>query len=200
MPVERATVLSPRQKPAHLVTNQTKASLAEALEAATARIEQLEAQLAEQPQAPIPAHLDQILWLQRKALTQIGPDGKGNIGYTDGGTLLVRFGAQYASLDRQSGQRIFGAWKFFTAYGDVAQAVINFMAGTDRLCRIQAYEQPYASNNDPNARQSEWVVRGLTPIGRGAGNPPEAPATAPAPARAAATPATVQPTLTQVGF
>lgn len=175
----------------------TKAQLEAALEAAQARISELEAKASEQqPQAAQP-HLSQVLWLQRKPLTPVGDDGRGNISYTKGGTLTVRFGAQYARLDRQSGRRVFGPWRFFTAYGDMASAIISFMAGSDRLVAIEAYEEPWASASDPNARQSDWVVRGFTPVGRGAGNPPELPAT-PAPAPAA--PAAAAAAAAQVAF
>lgn len=179
----------------------TKAQLQSALAAAQARIAELEAAQAErqeQPRAATP-HLSQVLWLQRKALVPVGDDGKGNIGYTKTGVLAVRFGAQYASLDRESGQRVFGPWKFFSAYGDMAKAIISFMQGDDRLAAIEAYEEPWTSKHDPNARQSDWVVRGFQPIGRGAGNPPTAPATRPEAAPAAPAPAP-QPELAQLAF
>jgi len=188
-----------------MATAQTKAQLTEALDAAKARIAELEAAA----QAPAPAaaapHLSQVLWLQRKPLTEAGPDGRGNISYTRTGVLVVRFGAQYASLDRKSGQRIFGPWRFFTAYGEVASAIIRFMAGEDRLAVIEAYEEPWASSVDPSARQSDWVVRGFSPITRGAGTPAERqPAPAPrraAPAAAPAAPAApVQPQLAELPF
>jgi hypothetical protein len=188
-----------------MATATTKAQLAEALEAATSRISELEALLAaqgEQQQPTAAAHLDQVLWIQRKPLAERTPDGKGNIGYTRSGMLTVRFAAQYASLDKRSGNRTFGAWKFFTAYGEVAQQVIDLMRTEDRLVRVQAYEEPWSSTQDPNARNSDWVVRGFNPIGRGAGTPPELPPVpakaAPAAAPAAAAPA--QPQLAQVAF
>lgn len=191
-----------------MATTQTKAALAQALEAANSRISELEALVAaqseQQPKAA--AHLSQVLWLQRKPLMEAGPDGRGNISYTRGGVLVVRFGAQYASLDRKSGQRVFGPWKFFTVYGDLAKTVIDFMSGTDRLALVEAYEEPWASSADANARNSEWVIRGFSPIGRGAGTPPELPpvpakAAPAAPAPAAATPAApVQPQLAPLAF
>lgn len=171
----------------------TKAQLAEALEAAQLRIQELEtaqAAAAAPAEAPAPAeqpvsraHLSQALWLQRKPLSQQGEDGKGNIGYTRAGTLVVRFGAQYASLNRESGQRVFGPWKFFTAYGEIAQSIISFMAGEDRLAVIEAYEEPWASQSNPNDRQSDWVVRGFSPISRSAGSAPAERQPAPAPRR-----------------
>lgn len=184
-----------------MATTQTKAALAQALEAATARIAELEAALAAQAeqQQPTVAHMDQVLWIQRKPLAERTPDGKGNIGYTKTGVLTVRFAAQYASLDKRSGTRTFGAWKFFTAYGEVAQQVIDLMRGEDRLARIQAYEEPWSNPQDPNSRNSDWVVRGLTPIRRGSSNPPTAPATRPEAAPAAPAPAP-QPELAQLAF
>lgn len=179
------------------MANATKAQLESALAAAQARISELEAQ-AEQPKAAAP-HLSQVLWLQRKPLAEAGPDGRGNISYTRTGVLVVRFGAQYASLNRQTGQRVFGPWRFFTAYGETASAIIAFMAGEDRLAAIEAYEEPWSSSTDPNARQSDWVVRGFTPVGRGAGNPPVPPATRPEAAPAAPVPAP-QPELAQLAF
>jgi hypothetical protein len=174
-----------------MATATTKAQLAEALEAATSRISELEALVAaqsEQQQPTAAAHLDQVLWIQRKPLAERTSDGKGNIGYTRSGMLTVRFAAQYASLDKRSGTRTFGVWKFFTAYGEVAQQVIDLMRTEDRLVRVQAYEEPWSSAQDPNARNSDWVCRGFSPIGRGAGNPPmpqARPEAAPAPAAAA---------------
>jgi hypothetical protein len=180
-------------------TATTKAQLAEALEAANARISELEAAA----QAPAPAaaapHLSQVLWLQRKGLTEAGPDGRGNISYTAGGTLVVRFGAQYASLDRKSGQRVFGPWKFFSAYGDMASTIVSFMQGGDRLALVEAYEEPWASSTDANARNSDWTVRGFSPIGRGAGNPPM-PQARPEAAPALAAAAPVQPQLAPLAF
>jgi len=186
----------------------TKAQLQAALEQAQARISELEAAqaaAATPAEAPAPAavaqpHLSQVLWLQRKPLAQTGPDGKGNVGYTAGGTLVVRFGAQYASIDRETGQRLFGPWKFFTAYGQMAAQVIAFMQGDDRLVRIQAYEEPWSSSSDPNSRQADWVVRGFTPIGRGAASP-GAPRTRPAAAPVRRQPeAHLEPTLAEVAF
>lgn len=178
-----------------MATTQTKAALAQALEAANSRISELEALLAQNEQQQQPtaaAHLDQVLWIQRKPLTERTPDGKGNIGYTRTGMLTVRFAAQYASLDKRTGTRTFGVWKFFTAYGEVAQQVIDLMRSEDRLVRVQAFEEPWSSPQDPNARNSDWVVRGFSPIGRGAGNPPMPQA------RPEAAP--VQPSLTPVAF
>lgn len=182
----------------------TKAALAEALEAANSRISELEALVAaqaEQQQPTVAAHLDQVLWIQRKPLAERTPDGKGNIGYTRSGMLTVRFAAQYASLDKRSGTRTFGAWKFFTAYGEVAQQVIDLMRSEDRLARVQAFEEPWSSPQDPSARNSDWVVRGLTPIRRGTSNPPAAPAARPEAAPVAAAPAApAQPQLAGVDF
>ena len=183
-------------------TAQTKAQLTEALEAAKARISELEAAAQTPTPAATAPHLSQVLWLQRKALVEAGPDGRGNISYTRGGVLVVRFGAQYASLDRKSGQRVFGPWKFFSAYGEMASAIVSFMQGDDRLALVEAYEEPWASSADTNARNSDWTVRGFQPIGRGAGNPPmpqARPEAAPAPA-AAAPAAPVQPQLAPVAF
>lgn len=160
-----------------------KAAAEETALAANRQIEALQQQQAPSPAAP---HLDQVLWLQRKPLTETGPgpEGRGNIGHTRQGTLTVRFGAQYASLDKRTGERRFGEWRFYTAYGDMASQVIAFMAGPDRLAKIQAYEEPWASQEGAD-RRSDWVVRGFTPIPRGASQAAPTAAAA-APARAAA--------------
>lgn len=129
------------------------------LQAALSRIAELEEQQLRKDQ------LDQVLWLQRNA-----PNGKRQ-GVTPKGTPFISFGAQYGSLDKRSGTRVFGAWKNFTAYGPLAEAITEFFTTEDRLARITAYERPWhgqlAGADGPiTTRNSEWVVVSFEPIAR----------------------------------
>lgn len=129
-----------------------------ALEAAQARISELEEARQDQ--------LSQVLWLQRTV-----PGGRRR-GVTPNGTPFIQFGAQYGALNRQTGSRTFGAWKNFVAYGEAAEAIGSFFdGGTDRLCRIGAYERPWhgevqGPDGPTTTRNTEWVVTTFEPIAR----------------------------------
>lgn len=134
--------------------------LSAALEAAERRIQELEAERGDQ--------LSQILWLQKNA----PEDNTRRRGVTSGGTPYIQFGAQYGSLNKQTGVRLFGAWKNFVAYGELATAIGEFFdSGSDRLARIGAYERPWHGQaqgpDGPQAtRNSEWVVTRFEAIAR----------------------------------
>lgn len=134
--------------------------LSTALEAAERRIQELEAERGDQ--------LSQILWLQKTP----PENGTRRRGVTSGGTPYVQFGAQYGSLNKQTGVRLFGAWKNFVAYGELAEVIGEFFdSGSDRLARIGAYERPWHGQaqgpDGPQAtRNSEWVVTRFEAIAR----------------------------------
>lgn len=128
--------------------------LQQALAAAQQRVDDLTAQL----EATAPERrdqLEQVVWLQRNA------PGEQQRRYTREGGLILSFGAQYAALDKQSGQRLFGPMRWFTAFGDLAIEIDQVFKGDTRLARIGAYERPQLPAQD-GTRRSEWVVAHFT--------------------------------------
>ena len=154
------------------------AELQQALAAAQARIDELEAQLDAQAGADPDERRDQLqqtVWLQREAPSF---ERKNLRWSADGQTLLMRIGAQYATLDRRSGQRLYGERRWFTAIGEVAEQLRDLYASSDsRLVRIGAYERPQPPAAD-GTRRSEWILASVEPLAR----TPQVPAPAPAPA------------------
>jgi|688.fasta_scaffold05431_39 hypothetical protein len=126
------------------------------LEAAKARITELESS-GEQ--------LNQILWLQKT------PPKGSRRGFTDGGTPFIEFGAQFATFNKKTNSRVFGARKFFTAYGELAETIGEFFNTDDRLVRITAYERPWhgtvAGPEGPvSTRNTEWIVVSFQSVAR----------------------------------
>lgn len=126
------------------------------LEQAKARISELESS-SEQ--------LNQVLWLQRTS-----PTGA-RCGVTPNGTPFIKFGAQYGYLNKRTGSRVFGGWKNFVAYGDLAATIGNLFATGDRLVKITAYERPWHGTVEGpegpiTTRNSEWVVVSFQPVAR----------------------------------
>ena len=156
-----------------MATATTKAQLETALAAAQARIAELEAatQSAEATEGGRRDQLEQTLWLQRKGVNRQGVTGDG--------TPWVQFGAQYASVGKD-GQRTFGAWKDFVAFGDMAETVLEAFGTDNRLARIGAYERPWHGKPDASGyptRNTEWCVVQFSLVGRVT---PPAPAPTPA--------------------
>jgi hypothetical protein len=143
-------------------TSMTKAQLADQLAAAQLRISELEQQLSEMPETRRENNgLAQTVWLQAAA-----PTGEYDKGTTTGGKRYIRFRAQFGRVDRESGERRYGARKEYVAYGDLATAVNDHFSSTeDRLVHIEAFERPYHGTGERrNERHSEWVVTSFTPI------------------------------------
>lgn len=130
------------------------AELQQALAASQQQVDDLTAQL--ETTAPERRdQLEQVVWLQRTA------PGDRQRRYTREGGLILSFGAQYAALDKQSGKRLFGPMRWFTAYGDLATEIDQIFAGDTRLARIGAYERPQPPAED-GTRRSEWIVAHFT--------------------------------------
>lgn len=120
--------------------------------------------------APAPQQRDQLeqtVWLQTNA-----PDSDRR-SWTQDGDMIIRFGAQYAALDKRTGQRLYGPYKNFVAYGALAQQVNELFMGDSRLARIGAYERP-STPSENGTRRSEWVLTTITVVPR---VQPAAPAT-----------------------
>jgi hypothetical protein len=167
--------------------------LQEALAAAQARTtdleQQLESQAAEAQEPERRDQLQQVVWLQREA-----PSFERNTmrWSADGETLIMRLGVQYATIDRRSGQRLFGERKWLTAIGDIAEAVRNLYETSDtRLVRIGAYERPQPPAQD-GTRRSEWILASFEPMPR-----LDAPAQ---PVQAAASAPLAEPTSEEIPF
>lgn len=151
---------------------QQLAELQAALASSQARITDLEAQL----EAAAPGRrdqLEQVLWLQKKAPTEIR--------YTQDGSPVIRIGGQYAAVNRETGRRLYGPMKFFTAIGENAKALLEIFETDTRLVRIGAYERPQIPAED-GTRRSEWVIASVSaipavqsqaPVAAGYGEPTE---------------------------
>jgi hypothetical protein len=150
----------------------TKATLASDLEAAEARIAELEDRIAELDRT----ELSTTLWVNDRITND----------RTKSGSPLVKFSAQ-KSVKTQDGARVYGQYHNFVAYGDMAELFAELNAAGEKLLRITAFESPWSNG----ARKSDWVVTGLTPFER----PEPAPAGA-----AAAAPFSGEPTDEDVPF
>jgi hypothetical protein len=145
------------------------AELQEALAAAQSRTTDLEQQLeAQASQAQEPERrdqLEQIVWIQRGCPSV---ESKTMRWSQDGDTLILNLATQYSSLDRKTGQRVYGARKWFTVIGELAERVRDhYLSGSDvRLVRIGAYERPLPPKADSNERRSEWILTTFEPLPR----------------------------------
>lgn len=145
----------------------TKAQLQSDLDVANARITELEAQLADQP-APRRAHLVQRIWLQGDEPRRQGTDKHGQ--------PYCFFSGQYARGGGDNGPRIYGAYKDFTAFKSVAQAILDAYAAGDHLVEIEAYEEPKAARNEGDTRRfSDWNIVGVRVVERQVEQPAEQP-------------------------
>ena len=172
----------------------TKSMLQTELDAAQARIAELEAAQAEalaqeaaQTETRIESNrLEQTIWLQKNA-----PSKEWSRGTTQGGKPFIRFGAQFSRLDKATGERRFGAWKNYVAYGDVASQLEAAFAGADRLAHMVAFEQPsHGTGERANERYSEYVVTEFALV------PRIEPAATPEPAQAPV----AEPSLEELSF
>ena len=173
--------------------------LQEALAAAQQRTDSLEQQLEAQAEAqasetPEPGRrdqLEQIVWIQRDCPSA----DKETLRWSrDGETLILSLATQYSSLDKKAGKRVYGARKWVTAIGDIAERVRDhYLSGSDvRLVRIGAYERPIPAEKDSNERRSEWILTRFEPMPR-----LDAPAQ---PVQAAASSLYAEPTSEEVPF
>jgi len=147
------------------MTITTKAQLEQQildLQAELAAAQHANDELRQQSEATTPEKRDQLeqtVWLQTKT------PGQDRRGWTQDGDRTLRFGAQYAALDKRSGQRLYGPYKNFIAYGALAQQVDEIFKGDSRLARIGAYERPSTPSED-GTRRSEWVLTAITVVPR----------------------------------
>jgi multidrug efflux pump subunit AcrA (membrane-fusion protein) len=144
------------------------AELQEALAAAQSRTTDLEQQLeAQASQAQEPERrdqLEQIVWIQRNCPSFENETMRWS---QDGDTLILNLATQYSSLDRKTGQRVYGARKWFTVIGELAERVRDHYEASDvRLVRIGAYERPIPPKPGSNERRSEWVLNRFEPLPR----------------------------------
>ena len=162
----------------------TKPQLQAQLDEALERIAELEAAQAEalalaetaQGEARVENNLlEQSVWLSRNA-----PCQSWSRGFTKAGEPYIRFGAQYSARDEQ-GNRTFGGWKNYVAYGDVARQVEALYSGSDRLVHMVCFESPsHGTGERVNERYTEWVVKEFRPVARlDAATPAPAPAPEP---------------------
>jgi len=136
----------------------TKSQIQAELDAALARIAELE---AAQTESRVEANcLEQTVWLSKNP-----PSQEWSRGTTKSGKPFIRFGAQYSSRDEKG--RTFGDWKNYVAYGDVARQVEETYATEDRLVHIVAFESPsHGRGERANERYTEWVVKEFRPVAR----------------------------------
>lgn len=141
----------------------TKAQLETQLQAAQARIAELEQAATPAPAEERRDQLEQVVWLQREAPSF----EKKTLRYAaDGETLLMRVGYQYSSLNKRTGQRQYGERRWLTVIGDTAESLRHLMETSDtRLVRIGAYESPQPPAED-GTRRSEWVLARFEPMPR----------------------------------
>ena len=164
------------------MANTTKLQIQAQLDAALERIAELE---AAQGETRVESNrLEQTVWLSKNK-----PSQDWSRGTTKGGKPFIRFGAQYAKRS-ENGERLFGGWKNYVAYGDVALQVEDLYATADRLVHIVALESPsHGRGERSNERYTEWVVLEFRPVARLDSATPE-PAEAPA----------AEPTLEELPF
>ena len=144
------------------------AELQAALAAAQARTtdleQQLEAQASEAQEPERRDQLEQIVWIQRNCPSFENETMRWS---ADGETLIMRLATQYSSLDRKTGRRVYGARKWVTVIGELAERVRDHYSGSDvRLVRIGAYERPVPPRNGDNERRSEWILSRFEPMPR----------------------------------
>jgi hypothetical protein len=152
--------------------------------------QQLEAQASQSQEPERRDQLEQIVWIQRDCPSF---DNETLRWSADGETLVMRLAVQYSSLDRKTGRRVYGARKWFTVIGDLAERVRDHYANSDvRLARIGAYERPVPPRNGDNERRSEWLLSAFEPMPR-----LDAPAQ---PVQAAASAPIAEPTSEEIPF
>ena len=142
-------------------TTVTKATLSSDLEAAEARIAELELRLAERDRI----ELSTTLWVNDRITND----------RTKSGSPLVKFSAQ-KSVKTQDGGRVYGQYHNFVCYGETADLFSELNAAGEKLLRITAFESPWSNG----ARKSDWVVTSLAPFERPEQAPSDEAATAPA--------------------
>jgi hypothetical protein len=127
--------------------------------------QKLEAQASQAQEPERRDQLEQIVWIQRDCPSF----ENGTMRWSHSGeTLIMSLATQYSSLDRKTGQRIYGARKWFTVIGELAERVRDhYDSGSDvRLARIGAYERPIAPSPGSNERRSEWILSTFEPLPR----------------------------------
>jgi hypothetical protein len=127
--------------------------------------QQLEAQASQAQEPERRDQLEQIVWIQRDCPSFENETMRWS---RDGETLIMSLATQYSSLDRKTGQRIYGARKWFTVIGELAERVRDhYDSGSDvRLARVGAYERPIAPKPGSNERRSEWILSTFEPLPR----------------------------------
>jgi hypothetical protein len=125
----------------------TKATLSSDLEAAEARIAELEARLETAERAEV----NTTVWVNDRVTSDLTRSGK----------LVLKFSGQ-KSAKLQDGSRVYGAYWNFVAYGELAERFQELNAASEKLLRITAFESPWTNG----ARKSDFVVTSLTPFER----------------------------------
>jgi hypothetical protein len=137
------------------------------LEELEAQVQALQSDLESSQQAledALRVQLRQVVWLSKGY----------QFGYTRSETPYLRTTAQYASFDKETGVRSFGANKFLVAYGECADQLRAIYEQTgNRLIAITAYERPWspdrvlltARDHTGAKRQSDWVITSVEVIG-----------------------------------
>jgi hypothetical protein len=111
------------------------------------RIDQLEAALAATGADDTQRdELSQTLWIGDRYTP----------GKTRAGKPKVNFSAQKSVTD-QGGQRHYGPYRSFVAYGDLATTAIGILQGDDHLVDITAFESPWTDRS----RRSDWVITSI---------------------------------------
>lgn len=129
------------------------------LEELEAQVQALQSDLESSQQAledALRVQLRQFVWLS-KGYQQ---------GYTRSETPYLRTTAQYASFDKETGVRSFGANKLLVAYGDCADQLRAIYEQTsNRLIAITAYERPWSSEQSGALRKSDWIITSIEVVG-----------------------------------
>jgi hypothetical protein len=125
--------------------------------------QQLEAQTSEAQEPERRDQLEQIVWIQRDCPSFSNETMRWS---ADGETLIMRLATQYSSLDRKTGKRVYGARKWVTVIGELAERIRDHYETSDvRLVRIGAYERPLKPAED-GTRRSEWILSRFEPMPR----------------------------------
>jgi len=166
------------------------AALARVSELELARDEALALVEAAQTETRLESNrLEQTIWLQKNR-----PSKDWSRGTTQGGKPFIRFGGQFSRLDKASGERRFGDWKNYVAYGETAEAVEAAFKGSDRLAHVVCFEQPSHGTGERSLeRYTDWVVTEFALVPRverseDSGQPP------------AAAPLQAEPTMDEIPF
>ena len=134
-------------------TTATKAN--PALEAAEAQITELQARIEGLERVEVRT----TVWINDRVTTDRTKSDK----------LVVKFSGQ-KSVKNQNGDRVYGSYWNFVAYGDMAEAFQALADAGEKLVTIEAFESPWTNG----ARKSDFVVKSITPFERPeAGQAPE---------------------------